>query len=637
MESTVVLFNHHVLQQSDILSMYLQILHEHGFIIKQERYIHTLTPIQYQSLGTFIDIHDILHIPVYGVVVQRINAIQNVLQLINDKIFKNTYTSITPYNSLRDQSYYFCTANDTAVERSILLMKPGYTIELYEKMITLLNEHDYIVLNKNICILTTEQIKLITSDIVEAQYLSSDVSIVLLLEKINCIHELNILLGPVDPVEARTNNPDTLRALYGGSDIIHNTLYTPSNILHSNQLISFIFNDAGNIERSILVIKPNTQLHNLVNKYNILFKQYGITIIAQQQLQLTKLRAEQYLSAQHITAVQFNELVQTWCNDVLHVYLVEKVGCFDTLHRLIRDDTAVYTSTRDNALYDINEFFTSTRTQSISTHEQVKQLLSSKPMNSHLSLSDVLVNGLTELCRIRPDGDDAIIWLADWLENNNPYRPKVQHCDGSATDVIVRQNHGRVALDDEVERDTYDLTNKNIIFVTGAPYCNLSHNITNTFNKTNKYTMIDVVQLLKSAAEQHNSTADIIHSYISTHRCVPADIICKLLRSHISSVQDNNIVLANFPQSQDQSFIFEQTIKKPSHVIVVDSTLESTVARASSSGLGNTDKNIVKQKYGTYRDEIILLAEHYTQFNQCTRIQYSDDYDVVQQFKTILQ
>jgi hypothetical protein len=41
------------------------------------------------------------------------------------------------------------------------------------------------------------------------------------------------------------------------------------------------------------------------------------------------------------------------------------------------------------------------------------------------SLHDTLVEGLVELCKVKPAGNDAISWLGEWLINNNPSKPRV--------------------------------------------------------------------------------------------------------------------------------------------------------------------------------------------------------------------
>jgi len=41
-------------------------------------------------------------------------------------------------------------------------------------------------------------------------------------------------------------------------------------------------------------------------------------------------------------------------------------------------------------------------------------------------LPETLVNGLSELCKVKPTKIDAIRWLGQWLLEHNPSQPQVQ-------------------------------------------------------------------------------------------------------------------------------------------------------------------------------------------------------------------
>lgn len=42
------------------------------------------------------------------------------------------------------------------------------------------------------------------------------------------------------------------------------------------------------------------------------------------------------------------------------------------------------------------------------------------------TLQELISRGLVEMCKIKPQGDDAVLWLADWLDKNNPAGPNIQ-------------------------------------------------------------------------------------------------------------------------------------------------------------------------------------------------------------------
>eukprot|EP00903_Cladosiphon_okamuranus_P018618 g17138.t1 len=45
------------------------------------------------------------------------------------------------------------------------------------------------------------------------------------------------------------------------------------------------------------------------------------------------------------------------------------------------------------------------------------------------SLEQFLTTALSELCKVKPDGLDAVRWLAEWLLENNPNKPTIAHAD----------------------------------------------------------------------------------------------------------------------------------------------------------------------------------------------------------------
>lgn len=60
---------------------------------------------------------------------------------------------------------------------------------------------------------------------------------------------------------------------------------------------------------------------------------------------------------------------------------------------------------------------------SINSAESFRRYLSAVSSSDHFQ--DTLVEGLTELCRVKPVGTEAIRWLGTWLLQNNPNRPHV--------------------------------------------------------------------------------------------------------------------------------------------------------------------------------------------------------------------
>jgi hypothetical protein len=57
--------------------------------------------------------------------------------------------------------------------------------------------------------------------------------------------------------------------------------------------------------------------------------------------------------------------------------------------------------------------------------EDVEQIVQQPLCGSGLSLNELMVQGLVELCKVKPVGNDAVKWLGEWFLANNPNKPNV--------------------------------------------------------------------------------------------------------------------------------------------------------------------------------------------------------------------
>lgn len=55
----------------------------------------------------------------------------------------------------------------------------------------------------------------------------------------------------------------------------------------------------------------------------------------------------------------------------------------------------------------------------------VRQFIAATPAGQE-TLPELLTTALSELCKEKPAGLDAVKWLGEWLLENNPNQPQVQ-------------------------------------------------------------------------------------------------------------------------------------------------------------------------------------------------------------------
>ncbi|CAN0109520.1 unnamed protein product [Phaeothamnion confervicola] len=61
--------------------------------------------------------------------------------------------------------------------------------------------------------------------------------------------------------------------------------------------------------------------------------------------------------------------------------------------------------------------------------DAAKDFIAATPAGPATSLPELLATALSELCKVKPQGLDAVQWLGEWLLANNPNQPTVQEPD----------------------------------------------------------------------------------------------------------------------------------------------------------------------------------------------------------------
>ena len=335
----------------------------------------------------------------------------------------------------------------------------------------LVQEYDFVVLAKEMKILGAEAAQHLASskDVAtnksELDYISSDMSIVLILEKVGAIQEMALLLGPNTTSEAKQYAPHTLRARLSdpAAPLFKNLVYSSESHTSSQRDISLFFPKPLKLERTLAIIKPDLVQHNKPEQIIELIKAAGFVILSQQQIYMSQLRAEQFYSYLKNDATLFKETTEYMSSGPSIVMILSKPGAIDSWLKLIgpsdpfvarsekplslhaklgstRIQNGIYGSeNEEQARKDIEEFFPNTALEVIPGLQELHDILSHKPTApvrsdqgnfatppSTKSIYETLIEGLTELCRVKPTGDEAVLYLADWLLAHNPNKPKVE-------------------------------------------------------------------------------------------------------------------------------------------------------------------------------------------------------------------
>jgi len=192
------------------------------------------------------------------------------------------------------------------------------------------------------------------------------------------------------------------------------------------------------VERTLAIIKPDA-IHKADEIEDIILRS-GFGILQKRRVQLTPEQASDFY-AEHYGKLFFPSLVAYMSHGPIIAMIIardqgisywrELIGPTNTIKaRQTHPDClrALYgTDDQRNALHgsdsfssserEIRFFFPDSIVEPVPIGQAAKDYLAK-------SVNPTLLKGLTELCKQKPI--DPVIWLADWMLENNPNKPKVR-------------------------------------------------------------------------------------------------------------------------------------------------------------------------------------------------------------------
>ncbi|OAF68187.1 hypothetical protein A3Q56_04059 [Intoshia linei] len=190
-----------------------------------------------------------------------------------------------------------------------------------------------------------------------------------------------------------------------------------------------------NIERTLAIIKPDA--YERAHEIEDIILRSGFTILQKKCVKLPPEQVSDFYK-EHYGRMFFPALVAYMCKGLIVVYDLAKENAVEDWKKLIGPNDselaretvpdsirAIYgTDERRNAVHgtnkassvvdEINFFFPNSKVDSKNVNLE-KYFIN--------NVNDTLVEGLTKLCKEKPE--NPITWLAEWLLNNNPNKPNI--------------------------------------------------------------------------------------------------------------------------------------------------------------------------------------------------------------------
>ena len=597
-----------------------------------------------------------------------------------------TYGSLTGWLALRDRAAFF--PREPVLERALLLLKPDYENSpggnVYAEVSRLIEEHDFVILAKEMKLLGAEAARAIavSEEKEEAEYLTGDMSIVLVVEKIGATQELQLLLGPNAPAEARTHAPHTLRARFGdaAAPAWRNLAYASDSSTRAAEDIALFFPAPFPVERTCAILKPDVLAHHAPARVLDLIRLQGFTIQAQEEVYISRARAELFLHAQRDEPT-YEAATKYLSSGPCLVLILSKAAAVESWLRLIGPSDPVVaraskpqslraklgtdavhnalhgSASREAAQKDIDEFFPNMPLERLpQSIQELSDILSAKPgleatygaphraqaNGPEKSVYEVLIEGLTQLCRVKPSGDAAVLYLSDWLLAHNPNKPQVTAPVESAPQItLAAELESSVSPSSAVQPGPLQIT-----WLVGAPGTNKSKLAARAVKELAGAGVavehVSVAQLLAQVQKSSSEHGAVVSEYVRSARTLPPHVLTPLLLRAVRAAPARRVLISAFPYSLDQSFDLEKAIgEKATRQLVflecAKQDADKLAARAQATN-PHLDAAAFARKLKSFNEDIQPVVEHYDLFQKVKRINagVEEDEEVFRQLKKLL-
>ncbi|PAA85954.1 hypothetical protein BOX15_Mlig014025g2 [Macrostomum lignano] len=191
------------------------------------------------------------------------------------------------------------------------------------------------------------------------------------------------------------------------------------------------------VERTLAVIKPDAVHH--ADEIEDVITRSGFSVLQKRKVQLTPEQSSEFY-AEHFGKMFFPSLITYMSSGPVVALVLAKDQAISSWRELIGPTNSLIakqthpdclrakygTDDQQNALHgsdsfttaekEIRFFFPDSIVEPIPIGEAAKSYLAR-------TVNPTVLKGLTELCKKKPN--DPITWLANWLLENNPNKPKV--------------------------------------------------------------------------------------------------------------------------------------------------------------------------------------------------------------------
>jgi len=247
---------------------------------------------------------------------------------------------------------------------------------------------------------------------------------------------------------------------------------------------------------------------------------------------------------------------------------------------------------------------------------------------------EFLTTALSELCKAKPAGLEAVRWLGNWLLENNPNKPKVE-------EPVVSEEE-RPPLDADEAVVVQSLEKFQVVFVLGGPGAGKGTQCARISQKFG-YAHLSAGDLLRAERKDPTSEhGELINGFIREGKIVPVEITLQLLKKAMVGSGQRHFLIDGFPRNLDnfqgwndhmadcadvQFLLYLHT----SEAVMQERILQRAAAAASAGQPVRADDNpeSIQKRFKTYLDSTVPIIDHFKAIGKCHTVDSSPSPDLV--------
>uniref|UniRef100_A0A0G4FPF0 Nucleoside diphosphate kinase-like domain-containing protein n=1 Tax=Chromera velia CCMP2878 TaxID=1169474 RepID=A0A0G4FPF0_9ALVE len=632
------------------------------------------------------------------------------------------HVSADPWAALRERDFFFPFLDRCALERTLLVVKAD-AVSKAEEIQRLLNNAGLFVVRSG-----RQAGKAGRERRVQKVRGTGKEREAFCVEGPAAIMKSQLLMGPEDAAVAKTKAPWSVRALFGSSALKNAVHVSADEESAASELRTFFPEDAaGSVDRTLAMIKPDAHGKGSSVAIEEMMEAAGFTIIKRREALLSRKRAEEFY-AEHRSKPFFSNLVTFMSSGPIVALVLSRKGAIPVWRQLMgpTDSNAARakrpssvralfgTDGTRNACHgsdsqmsaerEIQFFFPDIPLDPLPSDAALRDFvfrksakmsdkldsLSQEDFNKgfkvELSLQAFLSRGLTALCKEKATGVQAVKWLADWLEQNNPNKAEVSHpsnytsltasaspnqktLDGgsaispegaafsvahagpakagarlvpsgsNAVEAAVEKPNEVVEVDvmrEEPETTTeFSAEPPFIVFVVGGPgsgkgtQCHL-------MKQEYGFVHLSAGDLLREEVAMGTPLGGEIETHMHLGTLVPSIVTVGLLRKSILAHREkgtNRFLIDGFPRALDQCEMFEQAVFPHAFTLYFDCSEQVMIARIQerslTSGRVDDKPEAIQKRLATYDQQTKPVIFHYKRFGRAREVDASGDVESV--------